>query len=382
MTEKLYYADAYAIEFEAKALLCERVGEQYKVLLDKTLFFPEEGGQSPDKGTLNGIEVCDVQIDGASKDIFHFTKESFSTGETVKGKIDFDYRFRNMQMHSGEHIFSGLMFKRFGLTNVGFHLSDNGAHMDFDGKLTKEEVLSLEEAVNRVIVSNAKVITSFPSKEELASIDYRAKKEIEGQLRLVEIEGADICACCAPHVLRTGEIGIFKVLSVENYKGGIRVCYLCGFRALEDYNSKIDTLTLISTETSAKRGEEARKVKEMNEELLKLRFEKLALTNSIIEAKIRAEKTDEKDGKVIIPLEYSASIKFAMEIMHRYYNGRCSVLCGDDESGYRYFIESSGENLIELSNKLKNEFGAKGGGKPESIQGSINEKLKIFEQFI
>ena len=233
MTEKLYDQDAYAVEFDAKVLSCEAYHDKdesgYHVVLDRTLFFPEEGGQSPDKGTINGIEVTDVQI---KKDVVtHSLKEPLAVDENVHGKIDWTHRFNNMQQHSGEHIFSGIVHSRFGYDNVGFHLSDNIVTMDFNGVLTADEVKEIETAVNDVIVKNLPVEITYPAKEELAALDYRSKIEIEGQVRIVTIPGVDVCACCAPHVKRTGEIGTLNVQSLSNYKGGVRISILSGFRA-------------------------------------------------------------------------------------------------------------------------------------------------------
>ena len=197
MTEKLYDQDAYAVEFDAKVISCEAYQEKkesgYHVILDRTLFFPEEGGQSPDKGTIDGIEVTDVQI---KKDVItHSLKEPLAVGETVHGIIDWTHRFNNMQQHSGEHIFSGIVHSRFGYDNVGFHLSDNIVTMDFNGVLTTDEVREVETAVNEVIVKNLPVEITYPSKEELKTLDYRSKIEIEGQVRIVNVGEYDCCAC-------------------------------------------------------------------------------------------------------------------------------------------------------------------------------------------
>ena len=217
-TKKLYDLDAYGTEFEAKVLTCEEVKKKdttgYAVTLDQTLFFPEEGGQSPDQGTINGISVLDVQI---KKDvIIHTLAAPVEVGSTVKGKIDWKHRFYNMQQHSGEHIFSGLVHSRFGYENVGFHLSDQTVTMDFNGVLSEADVAEVEYAVNEAIIKNIPIEVTFPTKEELETLDYRSKIEIEGQVRIVKIPGYDVCACCAPHVKRTGEIGMLKVLNVQS----------------------------------------------------------------------------------------------------------------------------------------------------------------------
>ena len=245
---KLYDLDAYATEFDAKVVSCEAVTynkqDGYAVVLDKTLFFPEEGGQSPDKGTIDGKEVLDVQI---KKDIVtHYMAEALEEGAAVHGVLDWKHRFSNMQQHSGEHIFSGIVHREYGFNNVGFHLSDNIVTMDFDGVLTAEQVADVEYKVNEAIAKNVEIMAAFPSKEELAALEYRSKIEIDGAVRIVTVDGFDVCACCAPHVKRTGEIGLLKVMSVQNYKGGVRISMLCGFRALQAFREKAEVVSSLT----------------------------------------------------------------------------------------------------------------------------------------
>ena len=268
MTEKLYDRDPYQRSFEAAVLSCKAMEDQYEVILDRTLFFPEEGGQSPDQGILGGAHVLDVQIKGDV--IIHTLDVALEVGKTVAGEIDWDHRFSNMQQHSGEHIFSGLVYKNYGYTNVGFHLSDQIVTMDFNGPLTMEQIAELEWEVNRVIASNVEIKATYPTKEELAQMEYRSKKEIDGAIRIVEIAGYDLCACCAPHVARTGEIGGFKIQSLQNYKGGVRISFLCGFRALAEAGKKaqiLSELTGILTTNQEQLAENVQKLKAKNQEL-------------------------------------------------------------------------------------------------------------------
>lgn len=249
MTKKLYDLDAYATEFDATVISCEKAEENgaavYYVVLDQTLFFPEEGGQSPDKGTLGECNVMDVQIKGDV--ITHTLDAPLKPGAAVHGILNWSHRFYNMQQHSGEHIFSGIVHKKFGYDNVGFHLSDAIVTMDFNGILTEQDAAEVEYEVNEVIVKNLPVQVTFPSREELAVLDYRSKIEIEGQVRIVTIPGVDVCACCAPHVRQTGEIGMLKVMSVQNHRGGVRISMLCGFRALEAFRQKDQIVTAVAS---------------------------------------------------------------------------------------------------------------------------------------
>lgn len=380
MTEKLYDKDAYGHEFTATVLSCEEDKKGFKVVLDKTFFFPEEGGQTPDTGTINGHEVIHVSI----KDdvITHYLNEPLEVGATVTGKVDFDHRFLKMQMHSAEHIFSGLVNSRFGYNNVGFHLSDNSATMDYDGKFSYEEALELERKVNEIIVEGRKITAVYPSKEELAALSYRSKKELTGPVRIVTVEGVDVCACCAPHVRNTSEIGVFKITSWENYKSGVRVNYLAGFRAIEDYERRLSDLREISRTLSFKQGEELAGVVKLNKDLSDLKYKEVDLRNKFIDLKVKSEKTDGENGVCILPSDFSFNMKYACDALKELYPGVRTVLCGSDEEGYRFYAESDTSDLTELLKLLKEKFDVKGGGKKNAIQGTILAKSGEIRNFL
>ncbi len=380
MTEKLYDKDAYGHEFTATVLNCEEDKKGFKVVLDKTFFFPEEGGQTPDTGTLGGLEVVHVSI----KDdvITHYLNEPLEVGATVTGKVDFDHRFLKMQMHSAEHIFSGLVNSRFGYNNVGFHLSDNSATMDYDGKFSYEEALELERKVNEIIVEGRKITAVYPSKEELAALSYRSKKELTGPVRIVTVEGVDVCACCAPHVRNTSEIGVFKITSWENYKSGVRVNYLAGFRAIEDYERRLSDLREISRTLSFKQGEELAGVVKLSKDLSDLKYKEVELRNKFIDLKVKSEKTDGENGVCILPSDFSSNMKYACDALKELYPGVRTVLCGSDEEGYRFYAESDTSDLTELLKLLKEKFNVKGGGKKNAIQGTILAKSGEIRNFL
>ena len=256
MTEKLYDNDSYLSEFDCKVISLYSDEDYIYIETDRTAFFPEGGGQTCDKGTLGEIDVENVQIvDGR---IWHYVKnseenaEKIKVGSVLKGKIDTKKRFSDMQQHSGEHIFSGIVNSLYGYNNVGFHLGTEVVTLDFDGELNEDDICKVENLVNEAIWRCLEIKVTFPSPEELTKIKYRSKIEIEGQVRIVEIPGVDICACCAPHVKNTGEIGIVRVVNFERYKGGTRVSILCGERALYDLRHKLKQNRLISNLTSAK----------------------------------------------------------------------------------------------------------------------------------
>lgn len=380
-TIRLYDADAYQTEFDAAVVSCEAVEKEqlvdgskkavtvYQVILDQTLFFPEEGGQSPDQGSIDGIQVLDVQI--RKNVITHTLEKPLEVGQSIHGKIDWQHRFYNMQQHTGEHIFSGLVNSRYGYNNVGFHLSDQIVTMDFDGVMTAEQIEELEYDVNEAIIKNIEVKVSFPSKEELSQMTYRSKIEIEGQVRIVEIPGYDICACCAPHVKRTGEIGGLKVMSVQNYKGGVRISVLSGFRALLAYREKAKVISeLMGLLTCGQENliENVTKQKANNQTL---KSQLVNARQALMEYKIKALPADL--SQVILferELDGNGARNAVNKLLERY-DGLCAVFVGDDKNGYSFTIGSKTIDCKVVANILREKLSARGGGSSAMIQGSL-----------
>ena len=217
MTEKLFYQDSHMKEFQATVVSCEPQKDHYLIVLDQTAFFPEGGGQYADTGKLGDVEITDVhEKDGV---IYHTANMPLEVGSTVTGRLHWEERFEKMQQHTGEHIVSGLVHERFGYQNVGFHLGSDYCTMDFNGPITKEQLKEIEREANEAVYQNLDIQVLYPSKEELSDMEYRSKIEIEGQVRIVVVPGYDVCACCAPHVKKTGEIGMIKLVNMMNYKG-------------------------------------------------------------------------------------------------------------------------------------------------------------------
>ena len=218
MTEKLYYVDAYIKDFSAKVIDVVTDSRGIALVLDRTAFFPEEGGQSADTGYISDSSVLDVkERDGV---IYHYVDKTLDVGTEAVCHINFDERFEKMQCHTAEHIISGAIHRLFGLDNVGFHLGKEEVTMDVNGYVTREQLDEVEMIVNRAVFDNVAVKTYFPSSRELTSLSYRSKLDLTENVRIVEVEGYDLCACCAPHVSRTGEIGLVKILDFEKHRGG------------------------------------------------------------------------------------------------------------------------------------------------------------------
>ena len=375
ITEKLYDADSYLKEFTATVVSCEQKSDTtYRVVLDRTAFFPEGGGQTGDIGWLNDVEVTDTREKGGV--IYHETKSPLETGTQVTGKIDFAVRYDKMQQHTGEHILSGIVCATYGYNNVGFHLSTEITTLDFDGELSADQVRELEVKANEMIHANIPVQVKFPTKEELSAMEYRSKIEIEGQVRIVEIPGVDRCACCAPHVKMTGEIGLIKIVSCDRHRGGCRMTIVCGMRALRDYQQKQESVGKVSAALSAKPDKIAEAVAHLQEQQAKIREQLNHIQAMYLESKLEKIQPEEK---VVCIFEESldsiAMRNFVNGAMERC-EGVCGAFIGNDECGYHYILGSKTVDVREVSKKLNEKFAGKGGGKPQMVQGSLKGSAK------
>lgn len=367
MTEKLYDKDSHLKEFTGAVLSCEKTGEKYAVALNRTAFFPEGGGQQSDRGYIGDAYIADVQMKNG--EILHFADKPLSVGQACKCKIDFDFRFRNMQNHSGEHIISGIVHRIYGFNNVGFHL---GAEMtmDFDGELTRRQLDEIEELANKAVYENLPVKAYYPTDEELKSLDYRSKLDLKENVRIVEIKGVDVCACCAPHVKATGEIGIIKILDFEKYKGGVRLLVKCGADALRDYREKYKNVLEISNLLSAKQPEVSAAVIKLNGQLSAEKAAAAALKKRLIAEKAAgfAPQTDKtavfENGLDIKELQLLA------DALCQKAGGIRGAFSG--AGGSFAFAICGGETALgEFFAKFKAAFNTRGGGRNGIRQGTV-----------
>ena len=381
MTEKLYYQDSHIEQFTAQVLSCEwdEKKQYYGVILDRTGFFPEEGGQYADAGTLNGLDVEAVRE--KSDVITHYLKQPLEAGAEVTGWIDYQDRFSKMQQHSGEHIVSGLVHRHFGFDNVGFHLGKELVTMDFNGSLTEEAVRQIEWEANQAVAENLEIQVMYPTREELAAMDYRSKKELSGQVRIVTVPGYDVCACCAPHVERTGEIGIIKLIDWIRYKGGTRVTMVCGFRALQDYQVKENNVREISRLLSAKPYETADAVKRLKAETLQWKEKLYQMQTQYLDQKLK-EIPEAAVNYLLFEegLDKNAARKFVDAGKERC-TGICGLFLGNDEQGYQYTLGSRTANLTGLLKEFHAVFDGKGGGKGLMVQGTAAGKREKMKEF-
>lgn len=377
MTDKLFYKDGYQQEFTARVISCEETKKGYAIVLDQTAFFPEGGGQYGDLGFLDSVRVIDTQEKGDL--VYHYTKEALEPGKEVTGRLDWQVRFDRMQQHSGEHIISGIVHRRFGYDNVGFHLADDYCTMDFNGPITMDALKEIEEEANRIVFANLDINILYPSKEELKNLEYRSKIEIEGQVRIVKIPGVDICACCAPHTATTGEIGLIKLVRMDNYKGGERIYMLSGMRALKDYQIKEGSVKSISASLCVKEDEVAGAVEKLKEEQGALKNEIAALKQKLLAYCVEKISVDDPVSLVFDPELTGNEPREFMNLLLDKGAEICGIFAGDDEKGYRYVIGSRKEDVRPYGEKLKS-LGGRGGGKSEMIQGSIQAARAVLEE--
>lgn len=379
--EQLYYKQPYVKTFEAAVTGC-RPGKngRFQVTLDRTAFYPEGGGQPGDTGSLGEVKVLGVhEKDGR---IVHETDGPLECGLTVTGCIDWERRFGYMQNHSGEHILSGLVHKKYGLDNVGFHMGSEEVTVDFNGVLTAEQLEEIEDEVNRKIAENLPIMELYPSSEELAALEYRSKKELTGQVRIIKIPDSDTCACCGTHVAATGEIGILKITGVIHYKGGIRVSMLCGMDALKDYRRKQKTVSELSILLSAKPERITETVEKLKSENGAKDYKINQLYQELFAA--RMEQFEEKQEPLAVFEQGLAPVQLRQYCTMLYEGGRGSVVlvCSGAEGGYQYALGSSVKDMRALSRTLNGSLNGRGGGSALMAQGTFTaSKQEILEAF-
>ncbi len=366
-TIKLYENDSYIKEFTATVVSCEEKDGAYFLVLDKTAFFPEGGGQDADKGKIGDADVLDVQI--KEEIVYHKVNKAFKENEEVKCRLDWEIRFSRMQNHTGEHIVSGVIHRTFGYNNVGFHMNDTIVTFDVDRPLTDEQIREVEIKSNQAIYDNKSIKAIYPTAEELSDYDYRSKLDITEGVRLIEIEDTDLCACCAPHVSRTGEVGIIKVISYIPYKKGTRIEMLCGSLALEDYQKLHLTNKSVMNMLSAKRFEIADFVKKIQDELAGLKAENKKLMAEMATLKMEKHINGNSVCAFVDGVSYDELRNCSNELAEEF--EYCYLFSNTEDDNYIYVISSKTQNVREKVQSLNKAFNGKGGGRDNYAQGKI-----------
>ncbi len=367
MTRKLYDENSFLREFTATVLDSYPRADGFFTILDQTAFFPEGGGQGSDTGFLNGVRVYDVQInDGV---IYHYTTKQFEKGKTVTGVLDWGRRFDFMQQHSAEHIISGIAHSLYGCENVGFHLGADIVTLDFDKNLSREQILKIEQQANQKVYENVGFRCYYPNSDELKKLQYRSKKELDGAIRIVEIESTDMCACCAPHIKNAGEIGLIKLLDSEKLRGGVRIQLKAGNRALADYNEKYDNIKKISSVLATAQHETAAGVEKLLENISELKAEITQLKLKELQAKVAAFNPESAKTAVF---EDGLTVKDLQSYADSLYKAHAGIrgAFSKTENGFAFAI-CGGDDLDMFFKAFKEEFEVKGGGRNGMVQGSV-----------
>jgi len=368
MTIRLFDQEPQLRAFTAQVLSCEKKGEQYLTVLDRTAFFPEGGGQGADHGTLGGANVLDVHEHGGV--IEHLIDAPLAVGETVAGQVDAARRLAMSQQHSGEHMFSGLVCRLFGYDNVGFHIGSDAVTMDFNGPLSEEDALRVERMVNEGIWRDIPIEATVPDKETLSAMHYRSKKAIDGDVRIVNIEGMDTCACCGTHMPTTGGVGQVKVLNVAKYKSGVRVSILCGVRALEYENMLQRQVKSAAKALSVKLHETADAVDRLLAERDRLRAHSEQLGMRLFEAEAKAEAGNAVRVMAADMLSAGQLRPAAGKLAQ---GARLALVLAPREGGWNFAMSSETEDVRPATRVLCERFGGKGGGPKDMTQGVLGE---------
>lgn len=376
---ELFYRDEYAREFDAEVISCQKGKKGYEVALSDTAFYPEGGGQPADRGTLGQVNVLDVKR--RNGEILHITDAPLEPGMTVHGVLDWERRFDHMQQHSGEHILSGVVHAQFGYDNVGFHMNDEVVTVDFNGPITWEEAMELEDKVNAYIWTDAESRELYPSEEELKAMDYRSKIELKGKVRLVEYPGADLCACCGTHVAHTGEIGLMKILSVSRHKDGVRMEMLFGGRAMKDYDRKHLLNTEFSCRLSSKPYETREALQRVLDEMNAMKFRMQAMNERYYAMRATSIPVGEP---VIFFNEPGMSMveirKFCDYLISTGKVKTAMIISPKDKESVNYVMGSADLNMRDVGKLLNEELHGRGGGRPEMVQGSFQAEAEAVEQ--
>ena len=377
-TEKLYYADPFLKTFTATVLDCQPGKNGFVVTLDRTAFYPEGGGQPADQGTLDGAAVTDVHEKNGV--VLHNVDSAVEIGKTVTGVIDWARRFDHMQQHSGEHICSGLICGRYHCDNVGFHMGTDMVTIDFNADIPWEELLKIEAQANQYIYEDHPIDIQFHRGAELDAIDYRSKKPLEGDVRIVAFPGADCCACCGTHVLRSGQVGLVKFLSVQKFREGVRIELLCGKRALDYLSRTWEQAKTIGQRLSVKPVDAAAAVERLEHELSAAKLRCAQLEESVFAA-IAQEQAGKGDVLLFQPPMKPDSVRKLADAAAKTCGGLAAVFAGEGIH-YAYALgRADGQDISAQVKAMNAALHGRGGGRNGFAQGSVEVERSAIEAF-
>ena len=376
-TKELYYDNPFLRRFAAVVTSCEEAKGGWAVTLDQTAFYPEGGGQPYDTGTLGGAQVREVrEKDGV---IVHLCDAPLAAGAAVEGAIDWARRFDHMQQHSGEHICSGLICARFHCDNVGFHMGADAVTIDFNADIPWEALLEIEAEANRYIYEDHPIDIRLCRGAALDAIDYRSKKPLAGDVRIVSFPGSDCCACCGTHVASSGQVGLVKFLSVQKFRAGVRIELLCGVRALRYLSACWEQDVRVAQALSVKPAASFAAVERLLGELSALKLRCARLEEAAF-AQIAAQYEGKGDVLLFEDEMNGDSVRRLCDAVANACGGRCAVFAGAGNT-WKYAISQADGDLRALTKALNAALCGRGGGKPNFVQGSVNAARAAIEEF-
>ena len=377
-TRKLYYEDSHMRSFAAEVLSCVQTDKGWEIILSATAFYPEGGGQACDLGTLGEAKVLDVRERGEA--IVHLCDSPVEAGAEVEGRIDWERRFDLMQQHSGEHMVSGVIHKRFGWHNVGFHMGSDVITIDFDGVVPPEALSAIEAEVNAGIWADLPLRCWYPEPEALPHVGYRTKKQLPWPVRIVEVPGYDKCACCGTHVKNTGEIGLVKLFTSIPCRGGSRMEMACGRRAVALLTHAYDQNRQVSQAFSAQITETGAAARRMNETLEQEKLRYAALQKKLF-GFVAESYVNRGDVLHFEENLDSVQIRILADAIAETCGGRAAVFSGTEESGYAFAIVTREGDLRPFGKAMTTALNGRGGGKPIFQQGRVSAPRAAIEAF-
>ena len=381
-TQKLYYQDPTLREFPATVLSCEAAGEAWKVVLDQTAFYPEGGGQPADHGVLKtaGGEIAVTDVHEKNGAVVHTCAAPVEPGAVVTGVLDWARRFDHMQQHSGEHILSGILCRLYDCDNVGFHLGAETVTIDYNADITWEQALEAERLANEAVWADRETEIFYPSPQELAALDYRSKKELAGQVRIVEFPEADRCACCGTHVERAGQAGLIKVLSCQKFREGVRMEILCGARALRYLSSVYGQARAVGQRLSVKPLEIQGAVERLEEELSAAKARMADLEQTAFAA-LAAGQAGRGDVLLFQSPMRPDSLRRLADAVGKSCGGLAAVFSGEGDQWSYALVRGDGADIAPLVKELNETLHGRGGGRNGFAQGSVQAGRGEIEAF-
>ncbi len=378
MTEKIYEQNSYIFEFTARVVSCKSAGNNFEVILNKTAFFPEEGGQSADNGLIGEVNVIDARLSG--DDIVHITSEPLEVGKEYNCLIDFQKRYVKMQNHTGEHIVSGVIKREYGFDNVGFHLGENSVTLDVGGVLKKEDIDKVESLSNAVVYANKNITLAYPTIAEQEKLQFRSKISLREGLRLVVIEDTDVCACCAPHVKSTGEVGMIKLTDFTSHRGGTRITMYCGEFARVHYEKSYTLLTKLLKSFSANYENAEEKVNALKSELIEVKAECKKLKSNVAYSSLSIKNKGEFVYAISKGLDFD-DMRFCVNNLIE--NGETAVLLISETNGANmYMLASKSDTAKKIFDQMREKLTVRGGFRNNFSQGKIENSIEEIGEFL